>query len=626
MKRRSIFIAAAIIAPVMVISVLWITNHQAAPELVDKRTQSEKQNMAASTITSEIDTFIAAQNAARGGPVTGGGTLPFDYDALSGTVPTGGNSVTGIAGITAGAAPIILPTSQPGNAVIIDGGISTAASTSGPDSYSLLVDTSGNVTLTDNNTSQSQIVTGANYLVFDGGAQNPNGSYQSIYFIESGTNAQVAAMYNAAFQRQPDLPGLEFYAKPIANGSMTLHQAADYFLASPEFAKDYPALTAPADNGGPNDQAFITELYGQILHRTPTGSEVTYYVDALQGTLTNASGQHIPACDRAQLLIYFSVSPENQSDISSWLINPANGAVSLGAMPTQVANTDLATEVASGTINTADFANVPQTAIIGGNGVNINGMYSQGLNNPNAPQIYVGQSGLTIDLSAQYYDAMVAASNVTVNGVATGGSEIDVWNTPSVMSGAGLVPAMAGSGTVNLFGNDNWIDIYGKATAAATTVVNGWNSTDVFSGLNSSVPGPQAGHSFATLMAENDGIVYQGNPGSPINGATLGAQNSGSWFGGHQIAINVGAIADDSASTMVVAANQVYKVGDVGTVNQPSSETAFFFGQDPQGNTMVYYWHGDSAHAGTISASDLTGAVELVGIHASSLISANFHK
>ena len=113
--------------------------------------------MTTSTITADIDAFVSAQNAYRGGKLAGGGTESLDYDALTGTVPAGGNSVTGIAGIAAGAAAITLPAGQNGNAVIIDGGISTAASTSGVDSYSLSVDTSGAVTLTDNNTGTGMV-------------------------------------------------------------------------------------------------------------------------------------------------------------------------------------------------------------------------------------------------------------------------------------------------------------------------------------------------------------------------------------------------------------------------------------------------------------------------------------
>ena len=40
---------------------------------------------------------------------------------------------------------------------------------------------------------------------------------------------------------------------------------------------------------------------------------------------------------------------------------------------------------------------------------------------------------------------------------------------------------------------------------------------------------------------------------------------------------------------------------------------------------MVFYWRGDTTSAHTVLASDLTGAVELVGVQASSLTGVNFH-
>ena len=363
--------------------------------------------MTTSTITADIDAFVSAQNAYRGGKLAGGGTESLDYDALTGTVPAGGNSVTGIAGIAAGAAAITLPAGQNGNAVIIDGGISTAASTSGVDSYSLSVDTSGAVTLTDNNTGNSETVTGANYLLFDGAATNSAGAYQSLYIIATGNNAVLAAMYNAAFQRQPDLPGLEFYEDQLGTvGVPDLHQAAVYFLTSPEMQKLYPTSLTTPDQGGPNDQAFVTALYSGILHRTATAAEVAFYDEALAGTLTS-NGQPLAAVDRATVLEYFAHSPENQADTASWLIDPANGAVNLGEISVSTAKTILANDIASGTINTADFAGMPSTeeatvttsaGMVSVNGAELNAGTPHQESNPD---IFSSIPNMTINLSSQ---------------------------------------------------------------------------------------------------------------------------------------------------------------------------------------------------------------------------------
>lgn len=600
--------------------VYWQVHRQTLPTAANKSIQLESKPV--TTIITDIDAFVAAQNQNRGNSVAGGGTVPLDYNALTGAVAGGSNAVTGVAGIMSGATPITLPASQIGNAVIVDGGISTIASTSGPHGYSLFIDTTGIETLTDNNTGNSQTITGASYFLFNGGATNSDGSFQGLQIVTSGTTAEVAEMYNAALGRQPDLAGLEFYAIPTLNRALTLHQDAGFFENSPEFRKDYPDLLTPADSGGPNDQAFITELYGNILHRTPSADEISFYVNYMQGTL---SGQTAPG-NRADLLIYFAVSPENQKDVAGWLTNPTNGPVSLGAMTTANATAILASEASSGTINAADFTGMSSNSSVdvqvNGNSVNITGGDYYGAQGTDAG-FYTAAPNIKLILSTQYYSAYIAAANTTVSGVSSGGSVITINNTPSIVIPIHTTPAAAGSGTVNLFSNDNWIEVYGTTAVATTTVVNGWNSTDVFSGTFSSIPSSVS--TFSSLVAQPDGTVYQGNISSLLSGAAIGAPNQGTWFTNHQLAINVGTLANDSVSTMVTAANRVYTVGDIGNVKNGSSETAFFFGQDSQGNTMVFFWQGDSTHAGTVLAADITGAIELVGVQASSLTSANFH-
>lgn len=577
--------------------------------------------MSNSTIDTDINAFVTTQNQNRGQNLPGGGTLSLDYNALTGTVPTGGNAVTGIAGIVAGAATL-LPAGQNGNAVIIDGAISTSASTSGADSYSLLVDTSGQVTLTDNNTGNSETITGASYLIFDGGATTPKGAYQSAYFIETGLAAQMASMYNAAYNRVPDLAGLEFYIDQYGTIALPdLHAMAFDFLGSPEFKADWPTLQTTPDDGGVNDRAYINALYGQILHRTPSATEIQFYVNALQGTLTDSSGHPIAAADRSQLLVYFSLSPENQSDIAAskggWLINPGDGALGLGAMTTASATAVLTSDIASGTVSGNDFANLSAPNQISVTLHPSSGMVSTTIN-VDASGVYSNITTTipneTINLSSKYIMGEIDGDGDTINGVPTGGSIILLSSTYPFSNFANH------TGTVNLFGNVNWIDLGGSYAATVAAIVNGWNSTDIIIGPNSSTP--TSSNPPASLLANADGLVLQGSVSNPINGTSpvlAGTSSQVGEFFIDRIAINVGSIANDSVSAIVAAAAQVYKVGDV------TGENAFFFGQDPQGNTMVWYWRGDTAHTGSIQATDITGGIELVGVQASSLTSANFH-
>jgi hypothetical protein len=519
--------------------------------------------------------------------------VPLDYNALTGPVPSGGNTVTGISGIAAGAASISLPSSQIGNAVIIDGAVSTTASTSGADSYSFIVNATGAITITDNNTGNSEAITGTSYLVFDGGATTSSGAYQQSYIVASGVNAQIAEMFNSALGREPDFPGLEYYAIPTANGTLSLHQDAVYFLASPEFAKLYPALTAPADNGGPNDQKFISELYGNILHRTPSATEVQYYVDALQGTLTNNSGAAIPAADRAQLLIYFSISPENQSDVSAsnggWLINPGNGAVNIGAPVSDQAG--LASSVPTGVVNTALFADPTSSTYVT---TSLTSIVGAGNTASGLPTLYstisTADPNMIIDLSADINVGSIEGQNDVLNGYSSGGSLIIAADNNPNYKNAG--------GTVHLFGNGNTIESGGHAVGVTVaTHVTGWNSTDKII--------PNGG-------ATTTGALYTGSASAPISGSSIS-------FTGQWIEVNVGTVTDGSAGSMAKAASAAYKVADV------TSEKVVFIGQDASGNTMVYHWAGDASGNHNVASTDFTGAIELVGVQASSLIDTNFH-
>ena len=282
------------------------------------------------TLIADIDSFVAAQNLHRG---QAGEEVAAYYDALTTLVPGNGNSVSGISSISAGAAALSLAGSSAlgstSGALILEGDHSLVAAASGqPDSFSVAVDASGTVTLTDSNTGASQTVTGANYLIFDGGATNSDGSFKSILVIESGTNAQIAALYNAALGRQPDLPGLEYYASRLADGEQTIQLQAANFIASPEFQSRFAAASLPGDNGGANDAAFVTALYQNVLHRAAADWEIAYYTAALHngeaGSIVDTSNP--VSWSRAQVLINFAVSPENQADIAGWLINTDNGA------------------------------------------------------------------------------------------------------------------------------------------------------------------------------------------------------------------------------------------------------------------------------------------------------------
>lgn len=114
-----------------------------------------------------------------------------------------------------------------------------------------------------------------------------------LAFDLSGTAGQAYRLYQAAFDRTPDASGLGFQVRAL--DASTLNAVAANFLASPEFSRTYGSL---------DNRAFVNKLYENVLDRPGEDSGVSYHMAALAGGM-----------DRAQLLINFSESPENQAAV-----------------------------------------------------------------------------------------------------------------------------------------------------------------------------------------------------------------------------------------------------------------------------------------------------------------------
>jgi hypothetical protein len=116
----------------------------------------------------------------------------------------------------------------------------------------------------------------------------------------NGTGGQTYRLYQAAFNRAPDLGGLGFQMNAMDHG-LSLSQLAQNFINSPEFVQTYGAL---------NDTQFVTLLYANVLHRAPDLGGLNFHVDNLAHGLT-----------RAQTLVGFSESIENQAALIGVLQN-----------------------------------------------------------------------------------------------------------------------------------------------------------------------------------------------------------------------------------------------------------------------------------------------------------------
>jgi hypothetical protein len=123
-------------------------------------------------------------------------------------------------------------------------------------------------------------------------AQAINAFFNSPEF--NGFVAPVVRLYFATFLRVPDYGGLVGNAALVRNGTVTLTQLADFFVASPEFAATYGSL----DNA-----QFVTLLYQNVLGRAPDAAGLNGWVSLLN------AGTH----SRGQVLLGFSESPEYQA-------------------------------------------------------------------------------------------------------------------------------------------------------------------------------------------------------------------------------------------------------------------------------------------------------------------------
>ncbi|GIL40242.1 DUF4214 domain-containing protein [Roseiterribacter gracilis] len=121
------------------------------------------------------------------------------------------------------------------------------------------------------------------------------------YFDLAGSDATVGRLYGAAFARAPDAAGLAVQLNALHQGLTPLQLAAN-FIASAEFVVRYGA--------SPSDVAYVTALYNNVLGRIPDQGGFNVQVDALAHGTT-----------RAQLLLNFGDSPENQAKVTSdWML------------------------------------------------------------------------------------------------------------------------------------------------------------------------------------------------------------------------------------------------------------------------------------------------------------------
>lgn len=141
------------------------------------------------------------------------------------------------------------------------------------------------------------------------------------------SSLNVAELYSAALNRAPDVGGLVFYENAIkANPALSGVTLAEYFLSSKEYtaAHTYAQTTA-------GDTQFVSDLYTNVLHRTGSTAEISFYTTVINGILagqTSGTTAYAAAELQAHALVleYFSASAEFLSDIQITAQHPASAS------------------------------------------------------------------------------------------------------------------------------------------------------------------------------------------------------------------------------------------------------------------------------------------------------------
>ncbi|MFZ6649383.1 DUF4214 domain-containing protein [Undibacterium sp. TJN25] len=118
----------------------------------------------------------------------------------------------------------------------------------------------------------------------------------------NGVAGEAYRIYQAAFDRVPDLAGLGYWIRDMDKGS-SLIDVASGFIASPEFQKLYGAA--------PSHTAMLDKLYQNVLHRTPDQAGYAYWIKELDSGQISAAG----------ILASFSESVENQLQVIGKISN-----------------------------------------------------------------------------------------------------------------------------------------------------------------------------------------------------------------------------------------------------------------------------------------------------------------
>ena len=123
--------------------------------------------------------------------------------------------------------------------------------------------------------------------------------------LDTGANQTAGnayLLYQAAFNRTPDTPGLGYWIAQMDKGANVVTQVAENFILGNEFKSLYGA--------SPTVDQFTNLLYVNVLHRSADAAGLKYWEDQFAGTGFNLLTQ-------AQTLNNFAISNENQANAAT---------------------------------------------------------------------------------------------------------------------------------------------------------------------------------------------------------------------------------------------------------------------------------------------------------------------
>ena len=164
--------------------------------------------------------------------------------------------------------------------------------------------THGGLAIQDNQSALNAITT---FLKFPRiSVASSDGASSSMIALDVGPtqNAGSAYMlYKAAFNHEPDTPGLGFWINRMDSG-MEYNTVAQNFVNSDEFKTAY-------GGSNPTVNTLVTKLYNNVLIRTPDAGGLTFWQDKL-----TTGGWTV-----ANVLGYFATSNENVTNVASLIAN-----------------------------------------------------------------------------------------------------------------------------------------------------------------------------------------------------------------------------------------------------------------------------------------------------------------